>query len=44
MERIVGLVFSGFAVKIYAIGLALWMVSEVASIVIRTFGVASNAF
>lgn len=30
--RILGLVFSGFACKAYAIGLALWIASEVYAI------------
>ena len=29
MERIIGLVFSGFAVKVYAAALAIWIASEV---------------
>lgn len=43
MERIIGLMFSGFAVKLYAAAMAIWLASEVASYVTRVFGVVGHA-
>lgn len=43
-ERIIGLLFSGFAMKLYAAGGALWMAYEAGSFTFRAFGMVSKGF
>lgn len=38
MQRIIGLVFSGFAVKAYAIGAAVWIAFDVVAPALETIG------
>lgn len=44
MERIVGLLFSGFMCKVYAGATAIWMAVEAGSFVFRAFGLVNKGF
>lgn len=42
--RIIGLLFTGFAMRAYAAIGALWMAYEAASFIFRAFGMVSKGF
>lgn len=44
MERIIGLVLSGFAMRLYGAIAAIWIATEVSSIVVASLESISNAF
>lgn len=43
MERIIGLLISGFAMRLYGAAAAVWIALEAARIVTDTLGSVSNA-
>ena len=43
MERIAGLIFSGFAIRLFGVGLALWVGVEVAGWAFDLIGQAAPA-
>lgn len=44
MERVVGLLFSGFACRAYAVGAAVWIASEAAGFISSAFGAIGAGF
>jgi hypothetical protein len=44
MERITGMLFSGFMCKVYAAGFAIWMAYEAASYFTSVMGSVSKGF
>ena len=44
MSRIIGLVFSGFMVRLYGLGIALWIALTAYGIVTESFGRVSAEF
>lgn len=42
--RIVGLLISGFAVRAYAAGLAIWAVSQAVPFILNAFAAINNGF
>lgn len=43
-ERIIGLLFTGFAMKLYAAIGAVWMAYEAGAFIFRAFGMVSKGF
>lgn len=44
MERIIGMLFSGFMCKIYAVGFAIWMACEAGSFFYHAMQSVSKGF